>query len=519
MNWRCFYLFIAICYISVATSLDDAVAADIETPVDIVFVDNKPIITLQWNRPVRIDYQINDGELLIRTDHPLGTIDLKKIMQALQSWLIDVRYGYDSILFVAKNDIGYDVKAGRTETKIALVSVNQNVENSEESVPNTETTQRLEYLRGLTFLSQGEWIAAEAVFKALVRDEPAKVEYLRALAYTSRQLGNWREAIVLYEQVLQIVPNDKDARRERNELRRENADRVNAESSYIHAPNEHLSSSRVSFHHLINPSWSAKLVADKLYFTTRAARADDGALRLFTGAQHFVTISVQHKSKPAHTMTEVALLHHSSDIGFRLVNRQGVPGASWQAAFSYKEPDHKHMESLVYNGWRDQVAVQREFQMLPAVISTFGLAYNRYGLEEVDVATSRSFTMSLRYPLYTRSPFMDLSYTIAGEYVNHQEKRVDGRGNTFYRLPISTVEVHTLGLGIADNFSYNVRAGSDIGYAADRFGSQGFFWGLNIDWQPSELLRVGMMLRRTKLWLRDDDADALESNAYLIGYF
>jgi hypothetical protein len=140
----------------------------------------------------------------------------------------------------------------------------------------------------------------------------------------------------------------------------------------------------------------------------------------------------------------------------------------------YRKPFLEFVEGLLDGGTRDRVEIRREQRFKSAWIARAGAAGNRYGLKQQhNVASSLSFDAGLARIFEIDGQSLAFEYTIDAEY-----RRTPGvRSASAVALSLVDRQVHAASASGSVNFSSLAKLDSFAGFAVDRLGGRGPFYG------------------------------------------
>src|SRR5262249_32216465 len=129
------------------------------------------------------------------------------------------------------------------------------------------------------------------------------------------------------------------------------------------------------------------------------------------------------------------------------------------------KPDWDFVQTVVEDGARDNVRIERRQTITSHLQATLGGGFNHYSMQHVsNAADAAAWGLNVAYAHPYALPekpgdevMLGAYYTVDAEYFEHVERRTVN-GNTFKPLPANSYEIHALDASISKNISSQLYA-------------------------------------------------------------
>lgn len=114
--------------------------------------DDDAVMVIDWARTAVVETESEQGELLLRLDQPVDPKIVEGLAAKLPEWLESASTGYDSLLFVARPGVAFEVQhVGRiTHIRLSRIATDENAAKSPEDLRLEILRARLKARRGNT---------------------------------------------------------------------------------------------------------------------------------------------------------------------------------------------------------------------------------------------------------------------------------------------------------------------------------------------------------------------------------
>jgi hypothetical protein len=251
----------------------------------------------------------------------------------------------------------------------------------------------------------------------------------------------------------------------------------------------------------LSSSTSAEINLENNHLRTRRpfTRAD-GNTESFSGDRQRATATLG-KLYDNGDEASASLFAGNNSVGagalYRLWDRHGA--TVLQA--NINRPNWDYIESVIDNGTKHNVRLERKQIFSSALQATLGGGYNHYNLQDDhNVAGAAAWDMNVGYthPYAITSDnnvILGAYYSIDAEYFTQADHRTAG-GVSYMPLPAKSYEIHSFNLSASKELSPQWYIEGFGGYSVDRLGGDGPSFGGAIEYAPME--HLGLELRASR---------------------
>jgi hypothetical protein len=473
-------------------------------------------ITFEFDEAVAARWQHDGRELILEPGQALDGAALDALAAALEGWVVEFRFGYDTLLLGLAMSVQVHVESEGTALRVHLRR-----EASPAALPDPDSADdgsatRLARLRAQLRGAQGDALGARAALEGLRRDDPEDVQSMQLLAESEQRLGRWRRAVGLHDRVLELDPSAASVVQTKAALLREHGPflRLDHELQEVRqGDRQHIS--RVDARLAAGHRASVELALEQRRVRAPFVQRADGALGPFKGERQRAGVTLRVDTGAA----EVALSGFASDAG------PGA-GAEWSVAGNlgrstlraeFARPYWDYVESLVDGGTRSMLEAEHRVTLRDRWQLAGSAALNRYGIDGVsNAADSWRAQAAASYRLHDQAPFLSLGYRLDTEHVLSSRTRTNVDGTAFAPVPVAAREAHSLELFVSHPLTDYVSLDAVAGYIYDRLNSRGPFAELALRYEPLPNLEMGLRLGRSFTAARGGDSALLRAGFYLL---
>jgi hypothetical protein len=420
---------------------------------------------LAWPQPVEVEAQSDSRELLLRFSQPLGDVPAATLVADLPDLLEDVRYGFDSLLIRSTREVTFEVVRGDRGVVVRMTPVSPVPPIAEDDAANEAF--RLDLLRALALLQDGEANEARRLLAELHEKRPQDVDAIANLALAETQLGRWRRALELYDEGLALRPNDPGLADARAQLLRQNGTYARLQPTYIDYHNSDREVFTTASGKVVLPEgWAALGVFDSVYLNADNVRRVNGRSEDFEGARVRAELGAAYDWDDGASST-ARLLVNPDSFGGALSHSFGPLPARTSLKIAYHQAEWRYLEGVVNQGTRDYVGAEHQHVFSRTVQGGINASLNRYNVrDEDDVARSVAAGGFLRYALLTDQPLLTISYYLDSEYAD-RDKLSQPDGNKYSPLPIQSRAVNSIELAASSRVLDDLNCVGGVGYSVD----------------------------------------------------
>ncbi len=474
-------------------------------------------IKLAWNAPVRTSYYKDKNQLHMQFSKALGQADLTRLSVCCSAWLLNVQYGYDSLLLVLTPEAGANVTRTETEVTVHLIRIFSNTP----SPPPEDSDDQLNYLRAVSSLHAGDSHKARAILVQLSDKTPSNMAYLKSLALSEYRLGDWRAAYRHYDRVLSLDPEQKDIKQVKYQLIREHGGQLKFDSMMRMADNNKNQQKLIRIHAntLLSMDWrlSGTLSRREIHFDKTTHHPSIASLTLRDDVE--LSLSYYHQMQEQ----QLTLLSNESSIGVRFQLANGFLAHQNGLLIAINEPVPEYIEGIAQPWKRHRFQLNFKRQYNKKVSSSLDILTRHYYHRREKIADTAGFRGWLRYTLRTYRPTLAVAYAIDGEYTIKQHapvKTPNRKNQSASGLRIRNHEVHTLRLELAHTFNHSLYLSTAGGYILDRYQGKAPFINIGLRYAINKLFQVGFVLTNTLSFeQKTTNSEVREITIYMVGYF
>jgi len=251
----------------------------------------------------------------------------------------------------------------------------------------------------------------------------------------------------------------------------------------------------------LSPSITAELKVDDDHLHTRLPfTAVNGTAENFSSDRQRATATIG-KIYTSGDESSASLYAGNDSVGggasYRLWDHYGA--TLLQA--NVNRPDWDYVETVVENGTKDNIRIERKQIFSSNWQATLGGGYNHYNLQhDWNVASAAAWDLNVGY----NTPYafssdnkitLGLDYDVSAEYFTHMDRRF-ANGIDYKPLDANSYEIHSLNATAHKDFSSQWYAEAFGGYSIDRLGGNGPSFGGVLEYMP--LTHLGAELRASR---------------------
>ncbi|HEX9837652.1 MAG TPA: tetratricopeptide repeat protein [Alphaproteobacteria bacterium] len=310
---------------------------------------------------------------------------------------------------------------------------------------------QLELGRVRLLQAQGRLGEARELAGAILAREPNNAEILSTLANIEAEIGRPQRAAALYDRAARVAPGDAGVRASAAYHARNTGGfvRLDPELQFRKGGDtEYILQSLVE--HPVTDAWRLFAGYDINHVDTDAVTRPTGQTGGFEGQRHRGQVGAQYAFEEGHTIRVAGHLNPETagaSAAFRFVEDDAATILSGE----YRRPNWDYLELLVNDGWRNQIAIERQ-QRLGALFEApsdgrLKFFVNRYGLEEIhDSARSWGFEGELSVQVGGLDSPFTVAYAVEAEYVTRKARITEQDGDVVPVIDAKSREVHELTL-------------------------------------------------------------------------
>lgn len=424
-------------------------------------------LVLTFSRPP--SYTIKQGSRgkVISFNQALNIPDIDRTRKKLSIWLDDLAASYDALLISLKAnaELKVWVRGNHLYLNFSLIEADNYPDRNSQNRDDIS----LRRADALYLHASGQHKAARMRIKELMQSHPDEMQLIFDLANIEEDLGNWGEALNLYNHIESRWPQSLPASMAKTRLQHAHGNKLSAGVLY----NKLGSTSRQTTSRLEGRKLLQNGKAWLLEYENRDADEDadvrriNGDLAPFSGRRQHLTASF-------------AGFYHEAEHRLSLYVAEKNPGLGWGyqrvtdygrvgVGVEWRSPWFETPEALAGYGYKESLSLTYNKTFARKYSFSSVLSINSYGLDGVkNAARSHRLQLATRYLKLPGKPDFSLGYSFDLEDISGQAKLKDTLGNDFIPLPLDSREQHVIDVGWNKNWGDTVRLQAHLGYEYDR---------------------------------------------------
>jgi tetratricopeptide (TPR) repeat protein len=309
---------------------------------------------------------------------------------------------------------------------------------------------------------------AKALLDQLKHDYPNNPQILLAEANLNLRTGNRGQSFSLLNKALALDPgNENILERQRSTLLSQGPF-VSGGYHYRRTDLARENFARFVGQATLAPSVATMLAIENNHLKTRQAiRRSNGTLEDFSGNRQRGSLSVTKLYDGGDELTGSLFAGNDSVGAGAQFSRWDSSGATTIQG-NLNRPEWDFVESVIENGTKHNIRLERKQLLSPRLQATLGGGYNQYSLEDVsNAASAGTWDLNLAYTYPREEVTLGVYYSVDAEYFTNVEERTVG-ATTFRPLPASSYEIHSINASISRELSPDLYIEGFGGYGKDR---------------------------------------------------
>lgn len=455
---------------------------------------NRAELALLWPKDLRPVIEQVEDQLIFNFAQPINNPQLNELWKALPQWISSSTAYYDS--FVIK--LGVDTKA-HVSTKGPQTIVNLSYARLKEKEIEAKTLTpsspdiRLDRLIGQTILRADRDFEARSKFSEVIDAAPDNLEAMRWLGDTEGHLKRWRKAIMVYDNMFSLDPQEYGAAFNKAFQYHEYGSYARLEPEWWKVEGgEAQYIGRLSGRHLIGPNAQIDGVYEERFLTDASLLNRKGLALDFEGSrrQGFTALTYNFDNLDK---AQIGIYGENFSIGGGAAYTIGWKHANTRIGVNYHANDWNYVQQIVNGGNVDNINVTHDQQFGERFYLDATGSLNRFNLRyKQNVASSIRTNGALNYVICEKNPTLSVGYAVLAEYKIKRKRTIADDGTPYTILPIQTREAHILSSRIGSLITDYIFGEAVGGYSVDRFGTHGPIMGLAFYYEPIPNFQFGI---------------------------
>ena len=453
-------------------------------------------LKLSWPVSIVVKHRENKNEIIISANKPLGALPINEWQMQLKKYLLNVRYGYDTLLFELLPDIEYQIESNTRNIVIKLTQTQKKdspVNAGFSADDQALQAARVRFLRGIALLDQGLPCEAIAEFRVLTTDQPQNENFKLNLARSRQLCGAWRDALQDYDAISQYPSVRVEVEKNRNAILREHGSYLSVNGLRRQAKDTDTQSNfGLRGRALLGDANAFEATYEQRDIATERAPRFSGTRRF--GAATLLWMDGTREYAVGATTNEDV-------IG---VNAHAVLGAGdwrYRSRLAISESYTAYAEGLVGYATRDRAELSVNWQRGSAATAQVGGAVNRYHLRD-QYQSGRGIAIFGYGTLLLTDQSQDFQWMLRYALDAEKVSAIPILESQLQALPLSSRQLHSLALEYQHRNPDRWLFSAAAGYAYDVLNSGGPFAGVNFNFLAFEPWETALSANHTQDWQR-----------------
>lgn len=440
-------------------------------------------------------------QLIFNFNKPINNPKINDLWKLLPQWITSSTTYYDS--FVIR--LAHTAEA-RISTKGPQIILNfshtqkSEKELQEQQLHASSPDIRLDRLTGQALLQADRDFEGRSKFRDVVHETPDNLDALRWLGDTETHLKRWRKAVMVYDHMFQLDPQEYGVSFQKGFNYHEYGSYIKLEPEWWKVEGgETQWIARTSGRYLIGPQAELLGVHEERYIQDASLIDKKGLARDYESSkrQGFAALAYNFDSMDK---AQIGIYGANSTLGGGAFYSLGWKFANTKIGANYHATDWNYVQQIAYGGNVDNINIAHDHQFGDRLFLDTSASWNNFNLSyKKNVASSIRFNGALNYNVTTTDPTLSVGYAVIAEYKGRRKRSKTPDGTPYTILPIQTREAHILSSRIGAKLFDYVFAEGVAGYSVDRFGSHGPIMGAAFYYEPISNFQFGIKGNREKL--------------------
>jgi hypothetical protein len=476
-----------------------------------ILVDKAPNsaeLTLLWPKDMLPKIERDQDQLIFNFQQPINNPKLNDLWKALPQWITSSTAYYDSFVIRLAHAIKTRISTKGPQIIISFSYAQKSEKELQEQQLKASSPEiRLDRMTGQALLHADRDFEGRGKFRDVIHEVPENLEALRWLGDTEGHLKRWRKAIMVYDHMFSLDPQEYGVAFHKGFNYHEYGSYIKLEPEWWKVEGgETQWIARTSGRYLIGPQAEFDGVYEERYITDASLLTKNGLARSFEGSrrQGFGSLVYNFDSMDK---AQIGVYGANSSIGGGASYSLGWKLANTKLGVNYHATDWNYIQQIANGGNVDSVNLSHDHQFGERFFLDAAASWNNFNLSyKKNVARSIRVNGAINYNVITSDPSLSVGYAVIAEYKGHRKRGRTPDGTPYTILPIQTREAHILTSRIGTKLFDYVFAEGVGGYSVDRFGSHGPVMGLAFYYEPISNFQFGIKGNREKLNSRGSDS-------------
>lgn len=476
---------------------------------------NRAELTLLWPKDLKPTIERDQDQIIFNSKQPINNPQLNELWKILPQWITSSTSYYDSFVIRLAQDAKTTIVTKGQQTIINLdYSQLSEQELQERQLTPSSPDVRLDRLTGQAVLKADRALDARSKFSEVIDAAPENLEAMRWLGDTEGQLKRWRKAIMVYDNMFSIDPQEYGIAFNKAFQYHEYGPYIRFEPEWWHVETQETQYiGRLTGRYLVGPNAQIESAYEERYIKDASLLSRKGLNLNFEGdrRQGLTRLIYDFDSMDK---AQIGIYGQNFAVGGGAAYTIGWKRANTRIGVNYHATDWNYIQQIVQGGTVDNVTLMHDQQFSPRLSFDTALSYNWFNLRyKQDVARSIRANSALNYVVYEQNPTLTVGYAMLAEYKEKRKRAIATDGTQYTLLPIVTTEAHIVTTRIGGSLADYISAEASGGYGVNRFGTHGPVMGVAFYYEPIPNFQFGINAKREKLFSRSTSSSEASSTS------
>lgn len=498
-------------FVNVLQSMDESVPHLPE-----MVIDDTPAraeLTLLWPDDAKVQVEESDGLYVFSLGRPLKNEKIGTLAEMMPRWVSESSNYFDNFSLRPVENISLNVTQMGPQIILNFNYAEKHVDLEKPTTPTPSTPDiRMSRYKGQTLLTSERDFEARSQFSEIVGKTKENLDAMRWLGDTEAHIKRWRRAIMVYDHLFSLDPQETGVAFRKAFLYHENGNYCQFDPEWYHVEGQETTTlGRFSGRYILGTHAHIEGSFENRHLCSAETNDCSGNVSIFTGHRmqgfgafvyHFDSLDKLH----------LGLYGAYKNFGGAGAYTFGWKHSETRLGLNYHTTDWNYVQQIVGGGNIDSVSIKHEHRLLEDRVFVDGLlGYNRYNLDcKDDLGRTTRANATVNVIICTKEdPSLSIGYGYAAEYVHDVETGLDVNGETFTYIPLVDRETHSLSARSSAYMTDYIFAEGVVGWSFERFSrNHGPILGLSLVYEPISTFSMGIKVSREVLNTRG-------SNRYL----
>lgn len=483
-----------------------------------MIVDDTPArgeLTFLWPDDAKVGVEERDGLYVFSLGKPLKNEKINTLWESMPRWISESNGYYDN--FALKLVEGINLRVTQMGPQVIL-NFDYDEKHIDLEKPKTPTPTtpgiRMDRYRGQTLLTSERDFEARSQFEEIVEKTKENLDAMRWLGDTEAHIKRWRRAILVYDHMFSLDPQETGVAYRKAFLYHENGSYMQFDPEWYHVEGQETTSiGRLSGRYILGTHAHVEGSFETRHLCSAETNDCQGNISNFTGAKlqgfgafvyHFDSLDKLH----------LGLYGQCDVMGGAAAYTFGWKHAETRFGLNYHTTDWNYVQQITGGGNIDSVSIKHDHRFLEDRVFFEGLVgYNIYNLGcKDDVGRTTRANAAVNVIIATKEdPSLSIGYGYSAEYVHDVKTAINPQGNTFTYIPLQDRETHSITARSSAYMTDYFFAEGVVGWSYERFSRNfGPILGVSFVYEPVSTFSMGIRFTREVLNTRG-------SNRYING--